>query len=108
MLDEAGGLRLLGEMLAPVTEDILHLPRETASIFLMGMVRRDLAAAGLTDLALTDGQLTVALTVITLFVPCIATVLMMVKERGRAEGIAIWLTSLVTAFAVGGAVARWI
>ena len=108
MLDEAGGLRLLGEMLAPVTEGILHLPRETASIFLMGMVRRDLAAAGLTDLALTDGQLTVALTVITLFVPCIATALMMVKERGRAEGIAIWLTSLVTAFVVGGAVARWI
>ena len=108
MLDTSGGLRLLGEMLAPVTENILHLPRETASIFLMGMVRRDLAAAGLTDLALTDGQLTVALTVITLFVPCIATALMMVKERGRAEGIAIWLTSLVTAFAVGGAVARWI
>lgn len=108
MLDESGGLLLFAEMLAPVTEDILWLPRETASIFLMGMVRRDLAAAGLTDIFLTDGQLTVALVVITLFVPCIATVLMMVKERGRAEGIAIWLTSLVTAFIVGGVLARYI
>lgn len=108
MLDESGGLLLFAEMLAPVTEDILWLPRETASIFLMGMVRRDLAAAGLTDIFLTDGQLTVALVVITLFVPCIATVLMMVKERGKKEGIAIWLTSLVTAFIVGGVLARYI
>ena len=108
MLEESGGLLLFAEMLAPVTEDILWLPRETASIFLMGMVRRDLAAAGLTDIFLTDGQLTVALVVITLFVPCIATVLMMVKERGKKEGIAVWLTSLVTAFIVGGVLARYI
>ena len=108
MLKEAGGLVLLGEMLAPVTEGVLHLPRETSSIFLMGMVRRDFAAAGLTDLALTDSQLTVALTVITLFVPCIATAFMMVKERGKSEGFAVWLGSFAAAFLVGGLLARWL
>lgn len=108
LLEQSGGLVLLSAMLAPVTEGVLHLPRETASIFLMGMVRRDLAAAGLTDIALTDSELTVALTVITLFVPCIATVLMMVKERGKREGIAVWLASLALAFLVGGLLARWL
>ncbi len=108
ILEETGGLSLLSAMFAPVTEGVLHLPRETASIFLMGMVRRDLAAAGLTDIVLTDSELTVALVVITLFVPCIATVLMMVKERGRKEGILIWLASLVIAFLVGGLLASWL
>lgn len=108
LLEQSGGLALLAEMLAPVTEGVLRLPRESASIFLMGMVRRDLAAAGLTDLALTDSELTIALVVITLFVPCIATVFMMVKERGRKAGIAVWLASLIVAFVVGGLLAQWL
>ena len=74
----------------------------------MGMIRRDFGAAGLADMVLTDSQLTIALVVITLFVPCIASILMMVKERGKKEGIAIWLGSWVVAFSVGAMLAWWL
>src|SRR6266516_4782070 len=52
-----------------------------------------IAAAGLFQLAhtgqLTGVQAVVALTVMTLFVPCVANFLMMVRERGSKTGFAI-------------------
>lgn len=104
--ERAGLLDASQALLAPVTEGMLGLPRETATVFVMGIVRRDFAAAGLTEIALTEVQLTVALVVITLFVPCIASVLMMMKERGRGEGALIWLASWAVAFAVGAVLAQ--
>jgi ferrous iron transport protein B len=50
-------------------------------------------------------QIVVALTTITLFVPCIASLMVMLKERGVKEGTIIWLGSWVLALGVGGLVA---
>ncbi len=94
------------EWFAPITEGLLSLPRESANVFIMGMIRRDFGAAGLSDMVLTDSELTVALVVITLFVPCIASILMMMKERGKKEGVAIWLGSWVVAFGIGAVLAH--
>ena len=59
----------------------------------MGFLRRDYGAAGLFQLArsgeLSGVQAVVALTVMTLFVPCVANFLMMVRERGLRTGFAI-------------------
>ena len=68
----------------------------------MGLVRRDFGAAGLTELTLTHMQTLVSLVVITLFVPCIASVMMILKERTRLEGLWIWGGSIVIAFVTGG------
>jgi ferrous iron transport protein B len=69
----------------------------------MGFLRRDYGAAGLFQMAhdgaLTNVQAVVALTVMTLFVPCVANLLMIVKERGPRAGAAI--LALVTVLAVG-------
>jgi ferrous iron transport protein B len=46
------------------------------------------------------------LIVITLFVPCIATVVVLYKERGWKEATSLWLGSWVFAFAIGGVLAR--
>ena len=71
----------------------------------MGLVRRDFGAAGLFDMNLTPMQTVVALTTITLFVPCIASLMVLLKERGTKEGMVVWLGSWVLAFGVGGIVA---
>ena len=59
----------------------------------MGFLRRDYGAAGLFKMAqtgsLTGVQSVVALTVMTLFVPCVANLLMIVRERGVRTGLAI-------------------
>ena len=64
-----------------------------ATVFVMGFLRRDYGAAGLFQLAhgggLTGAQAVVALTVMTLFVPCIANFLMIVRERGVRVGVGI-------------------
>lgn len=56
VLQVTGLLEVIQEMVAPVT-GVLKLPRE-ANIFIMGMIRRDFGAAGLTDLAVTPEQYT--------------------------------------------------
>jgi ferrous iron transport protein B len=90
------------QAMTPVTE-WLGLPREIAAIFLFGFFRRDYGAAGLFDLnqsgALDPVQLTVAAVVLTLFVPCIAQFLMMIRERGIK--FALGVVAFVTPFAFG-------
>lgn len=106
VLEITGFLDAIQNTVAPVIEGILKLPRETATVFIMGMIRRDFGAAGLTAMTLTPEQIVVALITITLFVPCIASLIVMFKERGLKEGTLIWLGSWVAAFTVGGIVAQ--
>ncbi len=89
----------------PITTRWLDLPADAARAFVMGMVRRDFGAAGLYELALTPKQIVVSLTVITLFVPCIASLMVLLKERGVREAMTIWFGSWVLAFSIGGIVA---
>jgi len=106
VLQVTGLLETIQDALAPVTEGMLKLPREAATVFIMGMIRRDFGAAGLSDMDISPEQMLVSLITITLFVPCIASVIVMFKERGRKEGLLIWLGSWVAAFLVGGIVAH--
>jgi len=89
-------LHMLGYLAAagrPIVTNLLGLPESTAQIFVMGFLRRDYGAAGLFQLAhsgqLSGVQAVVALTVMTLFVPCVANFLVMVRERGLRTGVTI-------------------
>jgi ferrous iron transport protein B len=87
---------------------LLSLPDDPriATTFILGIVRRDFGAFGLTEVAMTSVQAVIAMIVITLFVPCIATVGVMMKERGPRIALTIWLGSWLCAFAIGGLLAR--
>ena len=105
----SGGLNLIEKALSPLTVSLLHLPKEVSTIFIMGIIRRDFGAAGLAKMAgigvktaiLSPTQILVCLVVITLFVPCIASVIVMFKERGFKEAILIWTGSWIIAFIAG-------
>ncbi|MHB1043503.1 MAG: ferrous iron transport protein B [Eubacteriales bacterium] len=101
-----GVLEFLQELLAPLTVGWLKLPKEAATAFIMGIVRRDFGAAGLTGMALTPEQTVAALITITLFVPCIASILILFKERSKKEAAVVWGASWAVAFLVGGAVSQ--
>jgi ferrous iron transport protein B len=97
--------------LAPILTGILHLPAEAAGAFVLGFLRRDYGAAGLFQLARTgilDGQqVVVSLIVITLFVPCLASFLVIAKEQGMKRAAAI--TAFIVPFAISvGAVVSWL
>ncbi|MDH5681430.1 MAG: ferrous iron transport protein B, partial [Spirochaetota bacterium] len=104
LLQVTGGLDLWKTAWGPLTESWLGLPKESATAFIMGMVRRDFGAAGLHSLNLDPFQTVVSLIVITLFVPCIASFMVLLKERGVREGMLIWVGALAISFTVGGTV----
>ena len=103
-LDYVGGLAVLESWLRPVTA-LLGLPADFGRVLVIGVVRRDFAAAGLTDLGLSAPQTFVGLVVVTLFVPCILSMVMILKERNLASGALIWLGSVVVALSVGAVLA---
>ncbi|HUP46381.1 MAG TPA: ferrous iron transport protein B [Thermoanaerobaculia bacterium] len=111
LLDAANLLTGLQRMMAPIVVSGLGLPAEAANAFLIGFLRRDYGAAGLFAMQqagnLSAVQALVALTTITLFIPCIANFLVIVKERGFRIGAAIGGFTLVYALGIGMAL-NWI
>jgi ferrous iron transport protein B len=109
---ESGLLTLAERGLAPLIQGWLSLPAETTRVFILGFLRRDYGAAGLYALAtahppaLTVNQTVVALVVITLFVPCIANFLVIIKEQGLRRALAI--LGFITPFAfLAGGLINW-
>jgi ferrous iron transport protein B len=105
-LQLTGALAFWQELLRPLMVDWLNLPAETARAIVMGLVRRDYGAAGLYQMGLAPSQALVALVVITLFVPCVASIMVMVKEHGPRTALRIWVGTWVVAFIVGGVLAN--
>lgn len=108
LLQATNMLEAIQNGLGPAIKAGLHLPYETAQVFIMGLVRRDFGAAGLYLMAdgMTQAQLLTCLMVITLFVPCFASAAVIWKERGIKEGVAVLAGSWFIAFGVGAIIAR--
>ncbi|MEW9095844.1 MAG: ferrous iron transport protein B [Clostridiaceae bacterium] len=100
------------DLFTPLTQGFLKLDPRVTQAFIMGIVRRDFGAAGLNSLAsegiLSAPQLIVSLVAITLFVPCIAAIMIIFKERSWKESAVIWIGSFVIAFLTGGILAQFI
>jgi len=106
LMQYTGFLDWIQVAIAPLTVGWLKLPKEAATALIMGIVRRDFGAAGLSSLTMTPVQTLTALVTITLFVPCIASVIVIFKERTKEEAVLIWLSSFTVAFLLGGIVAH--
>ncbi len=103
--DRIGLLAAFERAARPLVVQVLGLPSGMTEVFLMGFLRRDFGAAGLFRMAeqglLSSVQIVVALVVMTLFVPCIANLLMILKERGWRTALAITAFIFPFAFLVG-------
>ncbi|HEV7484881.1 MAG TPA: ferrous iron transport protein B [Thermoanaerobaculia bacterium] len=104
-LDATGALKFVQRALGPLIIGGLGLPAEATNAFVIGFLRRDYGAAGLYAMQraghLNPNQVVIALTVITLFIPCIANLLVMLKERGARMGWAIAGFIIVYSFGIG-------
>jgi len=107
---KVGALVYIQKLTDPIVVNFLGLPSRAAEAFVIGFLRRDYGAAGLfmmTREGLLDPiQIVVSLTVMTLFVPCIANFFMMVKERGMKT--ALYMVTFIFPFAFGvGGILNW-
>jgi len=92
----------IADFTAPVVTGLLGLPKEAVTAIVIGFLRKDVALGMLAPLALTAEQLVVGSVVLTMFFPCIATFVVLLRELGvlnllKATGIMI-----TAALVVGG------
>lgn len=110
VLDQLHILPWLIHATEPVVTGWLGLPPEAASAFLLGIMRRDFAATGLFHMQnhglLSPLQVVVSIVTITLFIPCIASIFMIAKERGWRTTLGILLFVFPFALMVGGVLYR--
>ncbi len=103
-------LPFLQKTASPLVVNVLGLPPETTGAFIMGFLRRDYGAAGLFALQekglLSTEQVVVSLVTITLFIPCIANLFMIIKERGGKTALAIAAFVFPFSVIVGGVLHR--
>ena len=110
VLDKIGVLPWLIQAGEPVVKGWLGLPAEASAAFLMGFMRRDFGATGLfalqTSGMLSPIQVVVSMVTITLFVPCIASVMMIARERGPRTALGMTVLIFPLAILVGGLLYR--
>ena len=114
VLDRLHILPFIVRAAEPVVVGLLGLPAKAGEAFVMGFLRRDYGAAGLFDLArqglMDHTQIVVSLVTMTLFVPCVANFLVMVKEHDFRKAALMAGFIIPYAVVVGAAVnffLRW-
>jgi ferrous iron transport protein B len=103
-LDKTGALPLIIRAGEPLVSGWLGLPKEASAAFVMGFLRRDFGATGLFAMAhsLSPIQAVVGMITITLFIPCFASLMMMIKEQGAKVALAMVAVIVPLAFLIGG------
>ena len=108
--DKLNLILMVRDLASPVIVGFLGLPAEATESFVIGFLRRDYGAAGLFALQerglLNTEQVVVSLVTITLFVPCIAHLFMIIKEKGLK--VAMIISAFIFPFSVlvGGVLHR--
>jgi len=105
-IDKVGILQVIRDFASPIMGRILSLPPESTDAFMMGFLRRDYGAAGLLEMTrkglLSNNQILVSMVTITLFLPCVAQMFIIIKERGIKTALAVAAFVFTFAVFVGG------
>ncbi|MBL8451960.1 MAG: ferrous iron transporter B, partial [Zoogloea sp.] len=103
-LEKLGVLPAIIRAGEPLVSGWLGLPPEASAAFVMGFLRRDFGATGLFAMSasLSPIQAVVGMITITLFIPCFASLMMMVKEQGIKTAATMVALIVPFAFLVGG------
>jgi len=107
-------LPILDSAFAFITVDWLGLPAVTATPLIFGVFRKELtlvmlaALVGTSDFAtiLTPTQMIVYATVTMLYIPCVATIAVLIREFGYRKAVAIAVFEVGFAILIGGLMLR--
>ena len=102
ILNALGVIHYVAGHVSPFMKIWFGLPGEAVPALLAGFLRKDLAVGMLVPLGLTPEQLTIAVTVLALYFPCIATFAVMLKELGVKDMLKSAAIMVSTALVAGG------
>ena len=86
---------------APVLTWLWGLPKEAISALIVGFLRKDVAVGMLGPLNLTTKQLIIGSTILTVYFPCIATYMVLIRELGIKDTLRSTSIMIAVALAVG-------
>ncbi len=95
-----GVIQFIGKIFAPIVKFLFGLPVEAVGAMIIGFLRKDVAVGMLAPLNLDLKQTIIASVILSIYFPCVATFIMLIKELGvwdmiKSVGIMIVTTLLV-------------
>ncbi|MDD3625771.1 MAG: ferrous iron transporter B [bacterium] len=100
ILYSLGIIGFLSKLFEPVIGFLFGLPPESVGAMVIGFLRKDVAVGMLAPLGMSLKQSIIASVILTIYFPCVATFIMLLKELGiagmiKAVGIMIFTTTIV-------------
>jgi len=102
ILDLSGVIDYVSRILGVPIFYILGLPPETVVVMISGFLRKDVSIALLAPFNLSPQQLIIACIFLVLYLPCIATFSVMVKELGLKDAVKLIVILFFSGLLVGG------
>lgn len=100
-----GYIHKLCAFAAPLFCNFLHLPAESATIFILSIIKKDLGAASLLALFsngnFSEPQIFICTVMLTLFVPCLASMIILFKHENKLIALIIWCLCIFMSLMVG-------
>ncbi len=92
----------LAYIFSPVISKIWGLPREVIGALIAGLLRKDIAVGMLRPLNLSLKQLIVGSTILSIYFPCAATFVVLIRELGVKDMIKSVMIMFLTTIIIGG------
>jgi ferrous iron transport protein B len=96
-----GVINFIGNLFKPIVQGAFGLPQDSVSAFIVGLVRKDAAVILLKPFNLTDKQLLIAVVLLIIYFPCMATVSIIFKELKIIDGLKAMGVTVITTIIVG-------
>jgi ferrous iron transport protein B len=96
-----GLMHLIGDAMRPVVSGLLGLPSDAATALIIGFLRKDVGIGMFAPLGMNAVQLVIASVVLAMYLPCVATFMVMLKELGVGGTMKSIALRLVAALLVG-------
>lgn len=101
ILYHIGILQAISSVLTPFMNTLFGLPGEATTSLVIGFLRKDLAVGTLIPLQLTAFQLVIAVTMLTVYFPCVATFAVLFRELGLKDLLKSTMIMIATAGGIG-------
>jgi ferrous iron transport protein B len=101
ILYSIGILQWIGNSVSPLMGGLFGLPGDASIALITGFLRKDLAVGMLISLNMAPLQLVIAVTMLTIYFPCVATFAVLLKELGIKDMIKSAFIMISVAFIVG-------
>jgi ferrous iron transport protein B len=102
ILYSLGIIQFIGQLTSPIVTGILGLPSEAVGALIIGFLRKDVAVGMLLPLGLDLSQLVIASVVLTMYFPCVATFVVLIKELGIRDMMKSAAIMILSSLIVGG------